>query len=1482
MNLARPRSRRPLVLSAALAVTAATLVAAGGPSQAVSEPESPLGAARAGAVDAPLAAAQPRVKVAAFKAKAPSSVRTREVFPVTGELSRRYGGLAVVGEVQVGKTWVPIKDARVSRDGRVRVQMQLSNPGTHRLRLRVPGKQPAQSQVLTVRSTGKVTTDESPLRMYSHWLAGRPPATLRATGVQPRADGATAATEVAAATSGQLAGFQSLAEGALDAGGAAVVGFGVNALLGLLFPGTSAATGAQIAALQQEMQQDFAIVYQDLAAIQSTLVTVEEQNSQIFDKVSQVSCQQQINQAQTIAESINATFKNYENVLTPTWGQANINYGGGAANARVIGNYVFGAGSGTPSFASGVNSLQTQVTQLANLLSSSNSQGLIFTCASAAASNVIQGTSAPSTTNPPVVPIGTLDTSYAEQMQQLTGYFTSILNVGAGLVGIGDVLAAATLVSPSVQTPSDFLQACNSLSANAFSCVQTAAWLDSMSTAVGAAWQMAGASWSQVTNGTLAADVYATNNMTSSFTNGSNAWVTDIASYRNGYFGQGATATTPLSSTSVNTSNPASGLSSLSSSTWAPLTFSPATSDDWNSILMTESATSSYPGAPTGSFLAQCGYGPSNVSNAPSDPMYNCQSPRQVGTLMAAAGLNNGGAPVSPSNPLVLYTGEDYAWSALQSPISSGVQETVPGDSLTWVSQSGFSGMTLASFLDTGMWPSMGVSAVVNDPGAYDFSSGQGAIGSPTINDVFPFATKMTEPNQCTGSEATCAYGVTMQDWSAGYNFVAVPCASQPASSYQSFGGSFTLMNWISGQGTNGQSTSYGSGCGWTSYYPRGGAPNTAQTYNLTSSQLPTFYAEPVANFTVGTTDSLTISGVCSNATPSTVGCPPIPYPSGWSSLPGFVTEVGSTTVTPPGQQQYLWPVVPLDNPTGPGQPCPTYPGQPTWTSFTQGSPAINIPQTCQQLYNEWLSVTAGQTIGPVSVFVQPETGLATGNAAQVQFNNSSSSPVTLDAVFAVTGQASGTAFPTGPASGVVTGCQSGKVDGQTVALCQLTLPAGATTVQVPVSFASASATGTIYVGVENAAAGAFAGTTTPITPAAIPGLVPAGVTNLAATFNLPTTGSTGTGGVVTLSWTVPSSPTPITSYQVTGVGPSSSSLNVSVPPGSTPVAAGGTMSANVTIPVGGYWTFTVSAVDAAGAGPADVLSITIGNAPPPPPRNFRGLELADGQVALRWQPTVVAPPVNYYTIAWWYGDDTTPPAGIPSIAPGQGGVITAGAGTSLVGIGTTQESVFFVPSLPATGSWTFQIVATNAIGTSTPPVTTMVNMQGFRPSQVLALSPDIGATGRVGASWIPGAVGVPAPTSYTVGLYAPTQCTGDDSCTSAALTSITLNAPSTRGPIRVADFFQLGRNSAVGAYTITVTATNVYGNSATARGTVYLTSDFISQLTMSQQAAKDAKEVPPTLAKLDAQECAAGQISGQTPWGTCTNGVWTPKKGTG
>ena len=87
------------MLSAALAVTAATLVSVGGPSQAAPPPDVPGGIAGASPLGAPAIAATSRAKVVSFTAKAPSSVRTREVFPVTGELSRRYGSLGVVGEV---------------------------------------------------------------------------------------------------------------------------------------------------------------------------------------------------------------------------------------------------------------------------------------------------------------------------------------------------------------------------------------------------------------------------------------------------------------------------------------------------------------------------------------------------------------------------------------------------------------------------------------------------------------------------------------------------------------------------------------------------------------------------------------------------------------------------------------------------------------------------------------------------------------------------------------------------------------------------------------------------------------------------------------------------------------------------------------------------------------------------------------------------------------------------------------------------------------------------------------------------------------------------------------------------------------------------------------------------------------------------------------------------------------------------------------
>ena len=1391
-----------------------------------------------------------RVKTVTFVAQAPGQVKSSQVFAVKGDLPQSFRGAPVIGEVLVGGNWVTQRSARVTRSGGASVQMQLSEPGAHKIRLRVPGKRPAQSQVLTVTSSGGKPKDTSPLRMLSHWMSGGSAPRM----LQPRpAPEPAAANEVAAATTEQALSFGVIFEKTAEVAGEEVIGFGVEQLLELIFPGTARATEQQIEALQEEVQQGFDNVYNDLNEIQSTLATVQQQNSQIFSEASLAACKSSLVNAQQNVEAIQTYYANYQNALTPTWGQANLNYAAGTANARVMGNYIFGAGSGTPSFAPGVNALQVQVTNLANAFNPKVSGNALSTCADAVAGYVIQSQApAGSSSAPPQVAVGSLDTAYAEQMQSLIAYYTSYISVGAGLVGIGDVLAAATLVSPNLQSQAQFLQACNTLSA--FSCQQTQQALNAANTAVAGIWQSTGASWSQVTNGTLAADVYATSADTV-FSNGLNAWVADLAGYRDGYFGQGSVGSA-LSSTNVDTSSPVSGVSGFAPGmdTWSPLTFEPASSEDWNNLLAIEGASDAYPGA-QGEIPVQCAVGS-------GDALTSCQSAVQTGALMGRAGLSNGGQPVSPQGNLILYTGENYEWS----PQMSGVYASLAaGEGVTpWPSSFNTPNLTVASFLDTGLWPNVGASVVVNDPTSVGPANASGEPQNLTVSSVYPFATKFTPVQGDTA--ANSARYTTLQNWSGGYNYATVPCSTWSQSDFALNGGAWTLMNWIAGQGTNGATTTYGSGCGQTSYYPKGGASNTSPQYNLTSTQLADFYAEPTFYA------AFLASGLSGPCTASVQNCPSGPYGPQYGSVPGFTLEVGDASVSPAGQEQYLWPVVPLDQ----TESCADAAGQ---TSFSQGNTRINIPQVCQQFYNEWLSVVVGQTVGSVSAFAQPATGLASGNAAQIQFLNSGSSAATMTSVFAVDGGASSTAAPTSTTAGAVSSCTSGAVDGQTTYLCSLNLPPGLTTVSLPVTFSSASATGTLFVGAENASAGNYTGLTTPINQSPIAGLVPAGVTNLAATFDVEAASSSSTGGPVTLSWTVPTSPTPITAYQVTAVGPGGSTTS-SVPPGT--VAAGGTMTTQITLPQAGYWTFSVAASNAAGLGAADTISITIGNVPPPPPRNFRGLELADGQVALRWQPIVVAPPVNYYTIAWWYGDDTTPPAGLPSIAPVQGGVITAGSGTSLVGIGTTQESVFFVPSLPATGPWMFQIVATNAVGTSTPPVTTMVNIQGFRPSQVLALSPEIGATGRVGASWIPGVVGVPSPTSYTVGVYAPTQCTGDDSCSATALTSFTLPAPSSRGPIRVADFFQLGRNSAVGAYTITVTATNAYGSSATARGTVYLTKDFIAQLTLSQQAATDAKDVPPTLAKLDAQECAEGNISGQTPWGTCTNKVWTPKKGTG
>ncbi|MFM9135160.1 MAG: hypothetical protein ACKOT0_06970, partial [bacterium] len=199
----------------------------------------------------------------------------------------------------------------------------------------------------------------------------------------------------------------------------------------------------------------------------------------------------------------------------------------------------------------------------------------------------------------------------------------------------------------------------------------------------------------------------------------------------------------------------------------------------------------------------------------------------------------------------------------------------------------------------------------------------------------------------------------------------------------------------------------------------------------------------------------------------------------------------------------------------------------------------------------------------------------------------------------------------------------------------------------------------------------------------------------------------------------------------------------------------------------------------------------------------------------------------------------------------------------SMLGAVTVTNPRYFVPPLPTTGPWTFQVTATNSMGTSTPSYV-MVNMQGFVPSRPISLVANLNVAGTVNAEWTASPFGVPAPTSYTAGLYAPASCTGDDTCTSPLLASQTIPATYPRGPSGVFDLFNLGANSIPGVYTVVVYGTNIMGDGVTARSSILVTPAFIKRLVAAQDAidTADAK-LPPTLEALTILECSRGLISG-------------------
>ena len=168
----------------------------------------------------------------------------------------------------------------------------------------------------------------------------------------------------------------------------------------------------------------------------------------------------------------------------------------------MIGNQTFGASTGTPSFAAGLNKVSLATKNLGTILNGDQgSSGLVAACADAIALSV-----ATATAGQPVV-VGTVETAYFEQLQSITAFYASWANLGAALSVVGGWMA---VLETGVVPPSSAQQAGSVCAGaipqevtNMLTCGGILAFANDVDQAVDQAWNSTGAGWAQATNGTV-------------------------------------------------------------------------------------------------------------------------------------------------------------------------------------------------------------------------------------------------------------------------------------------------------------------------------------------------------------------------------------------------------------------------------------------------------------------------------------------------------------------------------------------------------------------------------------------------------------------------------------------------------------------------------------------------------------------------------------------------------------------------------------------------------------------------------------------------------------------------------------------------------------------------------------------------------------------------------------------------------------------
>ncbi len=1310
-----------------------------------------------------------------------------------------------------------------------------------------------------------------------------------------------AAQAESAVESGAEAGLTAERSGSLAEEFAAKVGdesfnflfdFGLDALMKAVF-GDPQANGFQ--SLENEIAIDFQQTMAQLIAIETSLKNLSGQISSTLSAAANTQCATAMNQASSYVTVIQNASQNFESMMNTPWVRANLTSTSAVQDMNTVGVQIFGGNSGSPKFLSGLNSVLVATQNLSQLLTSdagSAAQGLVEACADSTASNIAVGLNLVAGAPPPLS-VGLAESTYFGTLQTIVGYYASYVNIGRGLTTLGSQLAMGVTMVPPPATIAAVTEQCAGKSASGSPGVMTCAGIltfnDQIQENYTTAWHATGAGWAQLTDG-YAATALGFNPSTGYFANGNVAWVTDIAKANrssnplnslanpqyapranNTLLSQSALATlggwganepapasgsySPANPVFVNAGNYAqAGLALPAFASNSPLQnfittppvqkalsiLTPATSSHWNGLL-----NNNNPAVTTNN--------QSCFVNASSD-LTSCLSSSTVGSLMARTGLMNDGqgTPASFAN-LLLYTGETGTWSVSQDTTAFGFYGAWQNTSASaQVKYPYANDVRVLSYLDTNITPNTGFSVVFNDP--------SGVNGTMGVNTIYPFFAGATNAN---GSYTSTA--ATNTTYSAGFYPVATRGAfysSNYASGYLCSSGP---SNWTpmllsmvlgskdspytgqvlqSGQSLAIKCGSAGSPANW------GGTPGTMPfTGNSAFYQIPQLslsqYKASGAYVSCQSADAVVdcnasdfaqSPGFFLNGTPN--------YAQADVNGLGIPAVNGNPTALSP-QTQYTWPVVDLNPSTA---PC-------RLTTFSQGSSGnIGVPQACAPIFNTFAAANWGADIGSVNVFLNPNTSTPNGSQVIARTINESGAPIkgALAVSFAQVRTSKGLNWTTSTPGASVGTCatsfstyfpsRSGK---QNMLVCTVTIPPGGASFAASIPAAATGGNGSTLaqpasVLFSNAAGTQVSGSAKTLTTAPVQLPLPPGpVTGLSA--------AASSGNQVTLTWDTPlqnPSIPAITQYSLNASGANGQTSSQTIPLSQVTIT-GTTATASATLPASGLWTISLAAQNSDGTGPPGTTVVAIGTAKPTAPANLVLIERAGGGVEFSWTPTLANPPVDNYVI------QATSPLGVKSP------------------VVSVQQANALLPTPSLTGTWTYSVYAVNALGNG-PASTATINIQGGVPNPVAGLVASADAIGHVNVTFSGAPGTVPAPTSYTVALYAPGQY-ATPVAQAAVPSAGSVNSYTING------LYQFGRTSPAGAYVVVAMPTNAFGNGYLTYSPIYLTSSYIRTLDRVTAINQEIVGTALDLQALERKACIEGRADAVTYLtGICLQGTWT------